>query len=170
MSTRSYPIRGCSSQKATWAPLELEARSASAGEEAACRWKGCRKVRSLTQGWGWQVSLPHPQLTFLAELELASVTARLSFLTFSLPVPLEAPRRAVPIPTSIWRQKDVPPAALEPRVLSHHGSIAHPSLPNLSAGRSLHFSHQHAQRRRQLPSAIIRPHLTPPSTASCWCN
>lgn len=107
---------------------------------------------------------------FLQSLSWPLFTSRLSFLAISLPIHLEARRRAVPIPTSVWRQQDIPPAALEPHVLSHHGSIAHPSLPNLSAGRSLHFSHQHAQRRRQLPSAIIRPHLTPPSTASCWCN
>lgn len=47
-------------------------------------------------------------------------------------------------------------------------SLTLPS-PNLSAGRNL-FSHQHAQQSRQLPSAIIRPHLTLPSTASCWYN
>lgn len=47
-------------------------------------------------------------------------------------------------------------------------SLTLPS-PNLSAGRNL-FSHQHAQQSRQLPSAIIRPHLTLPSAASCWYN
>ena len=171
-SPRSYPIRG---------PQQPGGNLDTSGAGSMnCRCKGCRKVRNLKLGCGWQVSPPHQFLTFFTGFGLASIHRYAFLFRPSFPRSLQehlgelSPflllhlqvKSHLMVLTSMCLPS---PFSATTAAGVRTASLTLPS-PNLSAGRSLLFSHQHAQQSRQLPSAIIRPHLTPPSTASCWYN
>lgn len=178
-SPRSYPTRG---------PQQPEGNLDTSGAGIMNCWEE-KLTAGLQEGQKPQVGMwlaglstpPVPHLSYRVWTGFHSQLC-LSFHAFPpTPVPSGAGRRAVSLLTPPFggRVKShlmllsnmcLPSPCSAPAAAGVRTASRTLPSPNLSAGRSLLFSHHHAQQSRQLPSAIIRPHLTLPSTASCWYN